>query len=75
MFVKQRICLKIYSMLSHKKGIIFGIVDRVILISHPDFHKRNFDHIIRILLDNLSIKDYPLKLIFDNVLIKNQDIN
>jgi len=49
--------------LSHKNGTIFGMVDRVILISHPDFHKRNFDHIIKILLYN----DYLLKFIFDTI--------
>ena len=42
------------------------MVDRVILISHLDFHKRNFDHIIKILLDN----DSPLKFIFDIIRLR-----
>jgi len=52
--------------LSHKKGPIFEMVNKVILISYPDFHKRNFDVIIKILLDN----DYPLKFIFDTVRLR-----
>jgi len=32
-------------------------------LSHPEFHKNNFDHIIRILLDNV----YPLNLIFTSI--------
>jgi len=52
--------------LSHKKGPIFEMVNKVILISYPDFHKRNFDLIIKILLDN----DYPLKFIFDTVRLR-----
>jgi len=44
----------------HKKDTITSLIDRVILLSHPEFHKDNFNLIINILLDN----DYPLNLIF-----------
>jgi len=43
----------------HKKGTIISLVDRVILLSHPDFDKNNFNFIIDTLMDN----GYPLKLI------------
>jgi len=45
---------------THKKGTIISLIDRVILLSHPEFHKKNFDLIIKILMDN----GYPLDLIF-----------
>jgi len=35
----------------------------VIRLSHPLFHKKNFDHVIKILLDN----GYPLGLIFSTI--------
>jgi len=47
----------------HKRGTIYSLIDRVIQLSHPEFHQRNFDHIIRILLDN----GYPLSLIFSSI--------
>jgi len=48
---------------AHKKGIILSLIDRVIHLSHPKFHKQNFDLIIRVLLDN----GYPLELIFSTI--------
>jgi len=44
----------------HKKGTIISLVDRVILLSHPEFHKEKFNFIINTLIDN----GYPLNLIF-----------
>jgi len=49
--------------LSQKKGTIIGLVDRIFLLSHPEFHQKNFSFIIRILLEN----DYPLKFIFNTI--------
>lgn len=49
--------------LTHKVGTIVGLVDRVILLSHPMFHKKNFNLIITTLLKN----GYPLDLIFKNI--------
>jgi len=48
---------------SHKRGTIYSLIDRVIQLSHPVFHKNNFDHIIGTLLDN----GYPLDLIFSSI--------
>jgi len=48
---------------SHKRGTIYSLVDRVFQLSHSKFHKKNFDHIIKILLDN----GYPLDLIFTSI--------
>jgi len=47
----------------HKKGTIISLIDRVILLSHPKFHKDNFNFIINILMDN----SYPLNLIFSTI--------
>jgi len=47
----------------HKKGTILSLIDRVITLSHPKFHKKNFDLIIKILMDN----GYPLRLIFTTI--------
>jgi len=49
--------------LIHKKGTIISLVDRVLLLSHPMYHRENLDLVIRILLDN----GYPLHLIFDSI--------
>jgi len=38
--------------LSQKISIIFGLIDRVVLLSHPKFHKKNMERIINILLNN-----------------------
>jgi len=48
---------------THKKGTIISLVDRVITLSHPDFHKENFDSIIKILIDNGYLRD----LIFSTI--------
>jgi len=32
--------------------MIISLIDRVIMLSHPEFLKNNFDSIIKILLDN-----------------------
>jgi len=43
---------------THKKGIL-SLIDRVILLSHHEFHKENFDCAIKVLNNG-----YPLDLIF-----------
>jgi len=42
--------------LCHKNGTIFGLVDRAILLSHPIFHQKNLEYVIKVLIDN----SYPL---------------
>ncbi|XP_071580549.1 uncharacterized protein [Temnothorax nylanderi] len=49
--------------ISHKRGVIYGLVDKIVLISHPQFHRKNFNLIIQILLDN----GYPLPFIFSTI--------
>lgn len=44
-----------------KRGTVIGLVDRVILLSHPTFHEKNFSLVIQILTKN----NYPLDFIFD----------
>lgn len=48
--------------MSHKKGVLFGLIDRVLLLSHPRFYQDNFD-LINVLLNN----GYPLLFIFDGI--------
>jgi len=52
--------------LSQKKGTIIGLVDRAFLLSHPEFHQKNFESIIKILLEN----DYPLDFIFNTISVR-----
>jgi len=47
----------------HKIGVIYNIVDRVFLLSHPRFHQENLEYCIDILLEN----GYPLTLLFKKI--------
>ena len=49
--------------LLHKKGVIIGQLDRILLLSHPKFHEKNISDLIHILLSN----NYPLKFIFSTI--------
>ncbi|KYQ47753.1 hypothetical protein ALC60_13217, partial [Trachymyrmex zeteki] len=49
--------------LCHKVGTIISLIDRVLALSHPRFHCKNFEFIINILMNN----GYPLDLIFKNI--------
>jgi len=49
--------------LNHKKGVIFGLTDKIINLSHPKFHQKNFTESINLLLNN----GYPLEFIFSNI--------
>ena len=48
---------------NQKISIITSLVDKVVSLSHPMFHQKNFDMIINILLTN----GYPIEIIFDNI--------
>jgi len=48
---------------THKRGVIFGMVDKTILLSHPRFHQKNLTESIKVLLNN----DYPLSFIFNTI--------
>jgi len=48
---------------AHKKGTVLSLIDRVISLSHPEFHNENFDLVIKTLVDN----SYPLDLIFSTI--------
>jgi len=49
--------------LSQKKSIVYGLIDRTVLLSHPQFHEKNLKHIIGTLLDNC----FPLPFIFSTI--------
>ena len=44
---------------AHKKGVIYNLVDRAILLSDQCFHKNNLHKVKQILLNN----QYPIKII------------
>jgi len=49
--------------LSQKKSIIYGLIDRTVLLSHPKFQEKNLRNVINALLNNC----YPLPFIFDTI--------
>jgi len=56
--------------LCHKIGTIYGLVDRAILLSHPIFHQKNLEYVIKVLIDN----SYPLDLIFNRIAIRIKEL-
>jgi len=44
----------------HKKGNILSLIDRIILLSQPEFHKENFDFVIKILMDMILMEWLPV---------------
>jgi len=49
--------------LCQKIGVIYNLIDRAVLLSHPKYHQKNIEMCINILLEN----GYPLKLIFEQI--------
>ncbi|EFN64476.1 hypothetical protein EAG_00153, partial [Camponotus floridanus] len=49
--------------LSHKRGVVIGLTDRIFKLSHPRFHEKNFKFIFSMLHDN----GYPSEFIFATV--------
>jgi len=49
--------------LAQKRGIIYGMVDKILLLSDPELHENNLKSTIKILLNN----SYPLKFIFTTI--------
>jgi len=45
--------------ISQKRGIIYGLVDKVLFLSHPKFQEKNLKKAIELLLDNC----FPLSFI------------
>jgi len=39
---------------SQERGMIIGLVDRMFMSSHPSFHQKNLELIIKILLENVT---------------------
>lgn len=52
--------------LCHKIGTIYSLVDRAVLLSQPQFHRKNIIFCIDTLLEN----NFPLPLIFKHVSIR-----
>ncbi|KYQ53751.1 hypothetical protein ALC60_07318, partial [Trachymyrmex zeteki] len=49
--------------IQHKRGVIIGQLDRILFLSHPEYHKKNIESMINILL----INGYPLDTIFSTI--------
>jgi len=49
--------------LPQKRGIVYGLVDRALLLSHPKFQEKNLKSAIEVLLDNC----FPLPFIFSAI--------
>jgi len=47
----------------HKVGMIYSLIDRAFLLSHPSYHQKNVEMIVNLLLEN----GYPLNLIFEKI--------
>ena len=50
---------------THKKGVIFNLVDRAILLSEPKFHKQNISKVKKLLLNNNYPKNIVNKFVTD----------
>jgi len=53
--------------LSQKRDVIYGLVDRVLFLSHPKFHEKNLKKAIKVLLDNY----FPFPFIFSTINKRN----
>ncbi|XP_067216467.1 uncharacterized protein [Linepithema humile] len=49
--------------MAHKKGVIIGLFDRVVKLTHPQYWHKNIEEMISLLL----INGYPLELIFNSI--------
>ncbi|KYN38121.1 hypothetical protein ALC56_07521 [Trachymyrmex septentrionalis] len=48
---------------SHKKGVVTGLIDKVLFLSHPKFQRTNLESLINSLLSN----GYPLQMLFKTI--------
>jgi len=49
--------------ISQKRSVIYGLVDKIFLLTNPEFHQKNLENTIKILLNN----GYPIHFIFNNI--------
>jgi len=49
--------------ITQKRALIFGLVDKIIKLSHPRFQQKNFEYVINNLLQN----GYRISFIFNNI--------
>ena len=49
--------------LCHKRGVIYGVVDKIFCLCHPKFQQNNLIDVIKIFLQN----GYPLSFIFSTI--------
>jgi len=48
--------------LCHKIGMIYSLVDKAMLLSHPIFHQKNLKYVIGVLIDNVSLDSMFTKI-------------
>ncbi|KYM98930.1 hypothetical protein ALC62_10346, partial [Cyphomyrmex costatus] len=47
----------------HKKGTVYSLIDRILLLAHPKFHAKNISELINTLMKN----GYPLEFLFATI--------
>ena len=47
----------------HKRGVVIGLLDRILFLSHPKFHENNIIALIKTLQQN----GYPAKFLFKTI--------
>jgi len=62
-------------LITHKKGVVINLIDKVLNFSHPDFQHKNFSLMINLLLDNAYPLDFIFALIRKRLMIKFQQFN
>jgi len=63
MFLDRYLNFHCQHSLTHKRGIIYEMIDKILLLSYPKFHQKNIEETINILLNN----SYPLQFIFSSI--------
>ena len=58
-----------------KRGTVIGLVDRVLKLSHPIFHSKNFSLIIEILRNNSYPMEFIFKCIYDRLRMLTKSSN
>ena len=56
--------------LAHKKGVIIGQLDRILMLSHPKFHEKNISDLIHTLLNNILLMAILSNLYFRQLTIE-----
>jgi len=67
MFSERYLNFHSHHLVAHKRDIIFGMVDKMILLSHPRFHHKNLIEAECLKKNVLLNNGYPLSFIFNTI--------